>query len=66
MKKVILVTNADKVNLLEEAGFSACGSREIEGKTAYQFVLTDKLFKILNDKSKFSKKDYIYDMKLTF
>ena len=66
MKKVILVTNMAKVGLLEEAGFSPCGTREIAGKIFHQFVVTDKLFKLLNDKSQFSKKDYVYDMKLTF
>ena len=66
MKKVILVTNMAKVKLLEEAGFSPCGTREIEGNTVHQFIVTDKLFKVLNDNSRFNKKDYIYDMKLTF
>ena len=66
MKKVILVTNMEKVALLQNAGFSPCGSREVNNRTAYQFVETDELFKFLNDKSKFSKKDYVYDTKLTF
>ena len=66
MKKVILVTNTDKINLLVSAGFTPCGSREVGNKTAYQFVVTDTLFKLLNDKSQFSKRDYVYDTKLTF
>jgi len=66
LKKVVLVTNMAKVKLLEEAGFSPCGTREIDGTTVYQLVVTDKLFKLLNDNSQFSKKDYVYDMKLTF
>lgn len=66
MKKVILVTNMTKVELLEGAGFLSCGKRDIDGKTAYQFVVTDELFSLLNDKMMFSKKDYVYDTKLTF
>ena len=66
MKKVILVTSMAKVELLEEAGFVHCGRRDIEGKAAYQYLVTDKLHEMLNDRSKFSKKDYVYDMKLTF
>ena len=66
MKKVVLVTNMAKVKLLEEAGFSPCGTREMEGNTVYQFVVTDSLFMMINDKSMFSKKDYVYDMNLTF
>ena len=66
MSKVILITNLDKVALLEDMGFTPCGIRNIDNKVVYQFVVTDKLYKVLNDKSKFSKKDYVYDIKLTF
>ena len=66
MKKVILISNMSKVELLKDAGFSPCGTRDIDGKTVYQFVITDEVFKIINDKSQFSKRDYVYDTKLTF
>ena len=66
MNKVILVMNAEKASLLEEMGFTSCGTRLIDKKAIHQFVATDKLLNILNDKSKFSRKDYTCDMKLTF
>ena len=66
MKRIVLVINQDKVDLLDELGFSPCGKRTVNGKDAYQYVVTDRLYKILNDKSKFTKKDYFEDTKLTF
>jgi hypothetical protein len=66
VNKVVLITKLDKVELLEELGFCACGSRDLYGQTAYQFVVTDKLYRVLNDKAKFNKKDYVYDTRLVF
>ena len=66
MKKIVCVVNIDKVELLDELGFKSCGKRDIGDKVAFQYVLTEKLYKVLNDKSLFSKRDYFEDVKLTF
>ena len=66
MNKVILIMNPAKAELLENMGFTPCGKRQLEGKDIFQFVVTDKLFKVLNDKTNFNKRDYVYDTKLTF
>ena len=63
---MILVMNPEKVAVLMEMGFTPCGTRQIDKKDVCQFVATDELLNILNDKSKFSVKDYVRDMKLTF
>ena len=66
MKKIILVLNPAKVDLLTELGFSSCGKRHIgDGKVGYQYILTDGLHKALKA-NKFSKRDYILDSKMTF
>ena len=67
MKKVILVFNNEKVELLKNLGFASCGVRDIGGgKTVFQFIMTDKLHGTLKDKSLFSRKDYCEDSRLTF
>ena len=63
---IILITNTDKVELLKKAGFSPCGAREIDGNIFYQYLVNDEISKVLNDNSKFSKEDYVHEMKLTF
>jgi hypothetical protein len=66
-KKVILITNPDKVALLNEMGIFSCGTRDFgDGNVAYQFVMSDRLHKALKDKNLFSRKDYGEDIKLTF
>ena len=66
MNKVILVLNPEKAALLVEMGFTPCGTRQMDTIAVCQFIATDDLLKALNDKSKFNRKDYVYDMKLTF
>ncbi len=67
MKKIILVMNPAKLDLLDELGFSHCGERHMDGgKVAYQYVLTDKLHRVLKDRRNFSKADYWEDSRLTF
>jgi len=67
MKKVILISSESKADLLDSLGFSSCGTRYVDDKLYYQYVLTDRLHKVLKDKSKFSKRDYqVEDTRLTF
>jgi hypothetical protein len=66
MNKIILIINPAKAALLAEMGFTPCGKRQVDKKDVFQFVMTDELYKALNDKTQFSKKDYVYDTKLTF
>lgn len=67
MKTVILVTNPDKVDLLDSLGFSSCGVRDVgNGILAYQYIKSDALHKVLKDKSLFSRKDFCEDVRLTF
>jgi hypothetical protein len=66
MNRVILLLNPAKAALLEAMGFTPCGKRQVYKRDVFQFVLTDKLFKVLNDKTQFSKNDYVHDTKLTF
>lgn len=67
MKRFILVTNSKMVDALEDLGFSSLGIRDLgNGQIAIQFPLTDALYRTLKDKSKFSRKYWFEDSKLTF
>ena len=66
LKKIVLVSSTAKVKLLVDAGFSPLGTRVIDGNTLYQFIVTDELFSVLSDKSKFCENDYVFDSKMTF
>jgi hypothetical protein len=66
LKNAILLIAKDKVKYLEEAGFRPHGTREINGETLFQFITNDKILAMLNDKTKFSKNDYVLDARMTF
>lgn len=66
MKSAILLITKGKVKFLEDAGFHSCGTREINGETFFQFIVEEKMFEVLYDKEKFSKKDYFFDTRMTF
>lgn len=66
MGRILLVPDEAKAKMLEEEGFVACGKRDMGGKLVYQFAITDELLDALNDTTKFNKKDYMLDTRLTF
>ena len=66
MNNIILIPDPAKAVMLKDMGFTPCGTRQVENKDVFQFVATDELLQLLKDTGKFSKKDYVYDSKLTF
>lgn len=69
MKKFVNVLDERKAEYLENLGFK-CRSEIVsingKDKEIYIFIEDDKLFKILNDKKMFSKKDYYYSNIMKF
>jgi hypothetical protein len=66
-RKIILVLNPDKVELLSELGFAHNGTRDIGGgNVAYQYIVSDELYKVLKRHNFSRNTDYCEDVKLTF
>jgi len=66
MKNAILLITKAKAKHLEEAGFHSCGTRLVDGEPFSQFIVEEKIFAILYDSTRFGKKDYFFDTRMTF
>jgi hypothetical protein len=64
--KIILVLNGERAEQLMDMGYSCQGERDVNGQVCYQFFCTDKLRKLLNDKSFITRREWVEDSKLTF
>ena len=66
MKKMILVTNQKYADQLVDEGHNYMIQHLDNNTVGYVFVETESLRKILNDKSRFSKRDWCYMNRLCF
>lgn len=65
MKRFINVINKNMRDELSDLGFRYT-TQIIDDREVYVFIESDKLYKILNNKCKFSKKDYYHSNIMKF
>ena len=66
MKKIICITRKETADEIAEEISCKYMIQNLGNTEVYSFIETDKLHKILNDKSKYSRKEWYYDNRLKF
>jgi len=66
MKRMVCVINKDVADELDDLGFRYMVQQLHDNQEVYTFIETDKLHKELNNKKKYSKRDWYYSNKMMF
>ena len=65
-RKFVCLTNKDKAEELADEGFNYMLETLDSNQVIYKFILTDELYRVLNDKKRFNKREWYYDSKMRF
>ena len=66
VKKIICVTRKEIADQIAEELSCKYMIQNLGETEVYSFIETDKLYKILSNKSKYSRKEWYYDNRLRF
>jgi len=66
VKRIITVLRKDVADEISDETGSSYMIQALNGEEVYSFVLTDRLHKLLNEKQRFSRRDWFIDSRLRF